>query len=234
MKGGRSTALAVVVLLGILTGCEGDGTAGTPASGPPASASTTPFEVTTEPVAVEPGTYRMPSSRSSVADFTVTLPDGWMVQYGENFSKHADTDEGVGFYGVRVDDIYADACVGMDGELTEVGSGVDDLATALLQQPGPVTSGPVETTLGGYPAMRVDLKVPEGYSFKTCSLRDALQIWLSPPADYTVLFPDGDASAYIIDVEGERQVFWTWAGSGVSDEDMQEFQAVLDSIDFQI
>ena len=233
MRDGRATALAVIVLIGVLTGCEGDVTGDTPASVPSAAASTSPFDVSDEPVAVEPGTYQMPSSNSSVADFAVTFPEGWMVQYGDDFSKHADSDEGLGFYAVRVDEIYADACVGMDGGVTEVGTGVDELATALLQQPGPETSGPVETTFGGYPATRVDLEVPEGYSFKTCSLRDAFQIWLSPPADFTVLFPDGDASAYILDIGGERQVFWTWAGSGASAEDMQEFQTVLDSIDIQ-
>lgn len=238
MRNGRGRALAVTVLLAVLPGCGGDETGEPPAStpsaisAPTASTTATPFPYSLEPVAVDAGTYRIPRSAWSVADFTVTFPEGWTVQASAIFSKHPDTDAEFGFYPVVVDAIYADACEGDLGELMEVGPSVDDLATALLQQPGPKATGPVESTLGGYPATRIDLAVPRGYDLKACSLGDiGLQIWHSPPADkYFVLLANGIASAHIVDVDGQRQVFLIQRGSATSDEDLRELQAVLDSI----
>jgi hypothetical protein len=110
--------------------------------------------------------------------------------------------------------------------------GIDDLAEALLDQPGPKTSGPIDTTLGGYPAVRIDLIVRKALDLEACSLGEiGLQIWHSAAADkYFVLLADGTASVYIVDVEGRRQVFLTQHRSATSDADLREMQAVLDSI----
>lgn len=237
MRDGRGGVLAVAVLLAVLTGCGGGMTGEPSASRPPATpspspgATVTPFPDSAEPVAVEPGAYRIPRSGWSAVDFTVTVPEGWTAQYGQCCLKHPDAPDELGFYAVVVDAIYADACEG-DGELTEVGPTVDDLTAALLRQPGPMATGPVDTTLGGYPASRIDLTVPEGIDLKACRLEGiGLQIWYSPPADkYFVLLPDGIASVYVVDVDGQRQVFLTQYRSATSDEDLQELQAILDSI----
>lgn len=103
---------------------------------------------------------------------------------------------------------------------------------ALLQKPGPMASGPVDTTLGGYAATRIDLTIPEGFDLKACNLEGAgLQIWYSPPADtYFVLLADGIASVYIVDVDGQRQVLLTQHRATTSDEDLRELQATIDSI----
>ena len=193
-------------------------------------ATTPPFDVTTEAVAFEAGTYRIPRSTVSVADVVVTFPEGWTVQHGDTFVKHPDTDEALGFNMFVVDAIYADACEGSEGELAEVGPSVDDLATALLQQPGPEASGPVATSVAGYPATQVDLTAPGGFALKKCNLGNVLQIWFSPPDHYFVLPADDTASVYIVDIEGQRQVFVTQVGSKASDEDVQELQAILDSV----
>jgi len=242
MRNSRGRALAVAaVLLAVLTACGGNGTAEPQASAPSATpsptpdATTTPFAESTEPVAVEPGTYRIPSSAWSVTDFTLTFPEGWTVQYGNVYASNTDEDDEFGFYAVVVEGIYADACEGEIGDLMEVGPSVDDLATALLRQPGPMASGPVETTLGGYPATRIDLTIPEGFDLEACSFEGiGLQIWYSPPADkYFVLLADGIASVYIVDVDGQRQVFLTQHRSATSDDDFAELQSVLDSIQFE-
>lgn len=232
---------AVVIglsLLVTLTGCGGGVTAEPRASEPAATPSPTPgattttFPHSTEPVAIEPGTYRIPSSAWSVTDFTVTFPEGWTVQYGHVYASNTDEDDEFGFYAVVVDDIFADACEGETGGLTEIGTSVDELADALLQQPGPEANGPIDTTLGGYPATRIDLTIPGALDLETCSFEGiGLQIWYSAPADkYFVLLADGIASVYIVDVDGQRQVFLTQYRSGTSDEDVQELQTVLDSI----
>ena len=113
----------------------------------------------------------------------------------------------------------------------DVGPSVDDLAAALLQQQGPLASGPIDATLGGYPATRIDLTVPDGFDLQPCNLEDiGLQVWYSAPADkYFVLLPGGIMSVHIVDADGQRQVFLT-GGSAGSDEDVRELQAILDSI----
>jgi hypothetical protein len=200
-------------------------------SSPTPDATATPFPDSTEPVTVAPGTYRIPRSEWSVADFSVTVPEGWTAQYGQCCLKHPDAPDELSFYAVVVDKIYADACEG-DDDFMEVGPSVDDLTAALLQQPGPTASGPFDTTLGGYPASRIDLTVPKDFDLNACNLEGAgLQIWYSAPADkYFVLLPDGIASVYIVDVKGLRQVFLSQYRSATSDEDLQELQTVLDSI----
>jgi len=117
----------------------------------------------------------------------------------------------------------------------EIGPSVDDLATALLEQPGAEASRPVETTLGGYPATRIDLAVPDGLDLTACSIGEiGLQIWYSGAADkYFVLLPDNPTSVYIVDVDGQRQVFIAGpVGPTTKNRDARELQAVLDSIRF--
>ena len=243
MTDGRGRALAMAAVLSVvLAGCGGSGTVEPRASAPSATPSpmpdeaTTPFPYSTEPVAVEPGTYEIQSSAWSVTDFTVTFPEDWTVQYGNVYASNTDEDDEFGFYAVVVDGIYADACDGETGHVMDVGPSVDDLATALLQQPGPMASGPVETTLGGHPATRIDLTIPEGFDLEACSFGGiGLQIWYSPPpADqYFVLLADGIASVYIVDVDGQRQVFLTQLRSVTSDDDIAELQSVLDSVQLE-
>ena len=119
---------------------------------------------------IEAGTYRIPSSDWSVTDFTVTFPEGWAVQYGHVYATNENEDDEFGFYAVVVDEIFAEGCAGSNSGLTELGPRVDDLAAALLQQPGPTKSGPVDTTLGGHPATRIDLTVPDALAYLRAGL----------------------------------------------------------------
>jgi hypothetical protein len=79
-----------------------------------------------DPIAVDAGTYRIARSAWSLADFTVTFPEGWTVQSGYVFAAHPDADDELGFYAVVVDEVYADACDGETGELMEFGLGEGD------------------------------------------------------------------------------------------------------------
>ena len=85
--------------------------------------------------------------------------------------------------------------------------------TALLQQPGPEASGPVTTSVAGYPATRIDLTAPGGFALKKCNLGQcAAESRFSPPDHYFVLPADDTANVYIVDVHGQRQVFVTQVG----------------------
>jgi len=183
--------------------------------------------------AIEPGRYRVPSSEWSAADFTVTFPEGWTVQYGHVYHQNDQRGETAEFYAIDLDEIYTDSCHG-EGIPKALGPRVDDLVTALLEQKGPVASEPVKTTLGGYPATRIDLKIPKRLDLESCRLADddvlGLQLWYSAPAEkYFVLQHRGTASIYILDVAGHRQVFLTQQFSRAP-EDRAEVQGVLDSI----
>jgi hypothetical protein len=117
----------------------------------------------------------------------------------------------------------------------EIGPSDGDFATALLEQPGTEASRPVATRLGGHPAIRIDLAVPDGYDLTACSIGEiGFQIWYSRPADkYFVLLPDNPTSVYIVDVDGQRQMFIAGpVGPTVTNRDARELQAVLDSIRF--
>ncbi len=228
--------VATILLMG-LAGCDGGSSAEPRTSAPPATPSSTPPSM---PVgdgdaeeAIEPGRYRIPSSPWSTTDFAVTFPEGWTVQYGHVYHQNNPQGETAELYAVVLDAIYTDSCHG-EGVPRKVGPGVDALVDALRDQRGTAAGDPTQTTVGGHPATRLDLAIPDGLDLKECRLAEdgvlGLQLWYSEPADkYFVLQPDGTASIYVLDVDGDRQVFVTQQFSHAP-EDRAEVQAVLDSI----
>ena len=231
----------VAVTMG-LSACAPQAAQDTAASSTPTTAPTTTVVVASSewPTSgpVEPGTYHIPSSAWNVAGFEMTLPGGWEIDPAipPGVAKNYDSEEEVSFYPVIVDAIYSDPCVGSAGgadQLTRVGPSVDDLAQALLDQPHTMATSPVDTTLGGQQAKRIDLTVEDNPETATCNINlpGHLQIWHSPPVDkYFVLLGDGTASVYIIDVNGERQVFLTQHRVGTSSDDLSQLQAIIESI----
>jgi len=241
VKRRRARVLVVAVVLVIAAGCRGDeNTALTATSTPGTSASPTAepteiFPYDEEGAVVEAGTYRIPASAWSVADFEVTFGEGWTVQYGHVFHKPSASPDGLEFYAVVPDAIFADGCRGSDSGLTEVGPSVDEFVTALLEQPGAKKGRPIATTLGGHPAIRINLAVPDGYDMKACNLgKVGFQIWYSSPADkWFVLLRDNPTDVYIVDVNGQRLVFIAGPmGPMTTRHEYRELQAVLDSIRF--
>ena len=240
---GRVSALAPhrvvaagLLVAGALAGCTGNSTDKTPQPVVPtwASDTTTSGRSSLDHLPIEPGTYRIPASAWSLADYTVTFREGWAVQYGHIFGQHADQDNEFEFYAVVVDEIFTDSCRG-EGVPKTVGPRVEDLVTALLEQPGPAKSSPVASTLAGHPATRLDLEVPRGLDLSKCRLAEddvmGLQVWKSTPADkYFVLLPGQRVSVYVLDLHGRRQVFLVLTGASTSATDKVELRAALDSI----
>jgi hypothetical protein len=246
----RATSVALFVVT--LAACGDDSSAAPEPQPSPTTSTTLPSIPLDDGPPLEPGTYRVSSEGQydgpdappllwSIVDYTITIPDGWNGHSGHYLSKHEDAevdgDESdiVGLYPLLVDEIFADPCPGEAGPTVAVGPEVNDLIDALQAQPGPATSEPVETTIGGMPATRIDLEVPEGADLGSCHLADfgdpGLQIWFSDPSDkYFVLMPDQTASVYVVDVDGERQVFLAGHGPNASDEDLRELRSMLDSI----
>ena len=232
--------LGVLLLAGTLTACEGDADAGSPADdAPSAEESTTPSaanaSLPTDDGGLAPGTYLVPSSRWSSVDFTITFPDDWFVREGKIFDTNIEQPDELGIQTFVVTKIYADACRGQRGAETRVGPTVDDLVGALLAQPGPHQSSR-ETTVGGYPATRVDLRVPDSLQTEDCFLGPGtgVQIWRNGPGNFLVLDPQGLLSIYVVDVDGEPAVFTSqYRPAHTSPEDEAELHQVLDSIEIQ-
>ncbi|WP_460711236.1 hypothetical protein [Nocardioides dilutus] len=184
---------------------------------------------------VGPGTYLVPRSMWSAVDFTITFPEDWRVREGNLFDTNSEQDDEFGIQPFVVTKIYADACSGEKGAEVQVGPGVEDLVDALLAQTGPAKTT-VETTLGGYPATRVDLRVPDRLQTRDCFVGPGtgVQIWLNGPTNYLWLAPDGLLRIYVVDVDGERAVFTSqYRPAHTSQEDQTELQEVLDSIQIQ-
>lgn len=249
MQSSRRDLLAATAGLLLIAGSAGCGSDsdGSPARTSPPTSTTRPSDALRtiaewdeqdgdEPARMLPGTYRIPASPWSVTDFTVAFPEGWTSQYGHVYGTNSDEPDELGFYAVVVEEIFTDSCAPEDETTRTVGPGVDDLVTALRQQAGgAAVSQPVRTMLGGLPATRIDLTIPEHVDVSRCRMAPAgLQIWYSEPADkYFVLLRDATASVYVVDVDGERQVFLTQIGSTASASDRAELEAVLDSIRIQ-
>jgi hypothetical protein len=231
----RPALAAGLLLLSGLAACTADSSAESdaPAPDPAPTHLTMPAAEGDADVPIEPGTYRVPSSAWSAADFTVTFPEGWTVQYGHVYHQNDPDGETAEFYAIDLDEIFTDSCRGA-GVPQAVGPEVDDLVTALLTQDSSGATGAVPVTLGGYSGTRVDLAVPKGLDLRRCRLADdgvlGLQLWHNKAVDkYFVLQPKGRASIYILDVDGTRQVFLTQEHSPTPAA-RAEMSAVLDSI----
>ena len=190
----------------------------------PTGATSTPFASSTEPVAVEPGTYQIPKSAWSVADFTVTFPKGWTVQYGHVYAKLSNAGDELGgdtgFYAVVPDAIYADACVGSNsGQLIWSLPRVDDLLKH-CSAVRPEEERSSRTTSGRLSREADQPHRPERLRPKRLQREGHRPSDLArPPADkYFVLLQSEIASVYILDVNGQRQVFLTGHSSAASQE----------------
>jgi hypothetical protein len=238
----RTTAapavLAAIVLA--LAGCaagesaatdDGGGAVDAPSTTQPVAPTTTGPLVMPASGPIEPGTYRFASSPWSAMDFSVTIPQGWAVQYGHYYSKHENESGEVSLYAISPDAIFTDACTG-EGVSQPVGPQPEDLVDALVAQPGAQVSDPVQTTLGGYPAWRLELTVPQDLDLATCRIgENGLQVWHNAAADkYLVILPDGTVNVYVVDVDGQRQVFVTQHRDATLDSDRAELDAMLESI----
>lgn len=143
---GRRATLAVIAWMLAATGltaCSGgpygSGDGPDAPTGPSATFRTMPewdAESGGAHTPIEPGTYLVPRSPWSVADFTVTFPAGWTVQYGHVYGSNAEAADEFGFYAVVVDEVFHDSCAPEDETTRAVGPGIDDLGTALREQLG--------------------------------------------------------------------------------------------------
>ncbi len=237
-----AAAVVVVAFVGLYFLPRDSGPGG-PAPTPSPSLTTTPTPSASPGVAIgplDPGTYRIDDANRTPVPFTFTVPAGWAGRTDGYVYKNADQPEEVAFVTSVVTDVYTDACKS-EGALAEVGPTVDDLVRALVDQVGSDASTPVDVTLGGYPAKRIDISVPADLDTATCRYPGiGIQIWADPAETEFLAIPVDPANpvadlslVYIADVNGDRVVIITGHSPGASTTDIAELDAIIESISFQ-
>jgi hypothetical protein len=186
---------------------------------------------------MEPGTYRVDDPKDTAVPFTVTVPAGWRGRSDGFVHKNPDSAAELGVTPFNVTHVYTDAC-DAEGTLTEIGPTVDDLLQALADQDGSDASAPVDVTLGGYPAKRVDMSIPADLDLSTCRHPNILiQIWADEAeTSYFAISADQvgrQFAVYVADVEGIRAVVLPGAGVEAPETDIAELDDIIASIEFQ-
>ena len=180
---------------------------------------------------LEPGTYLVSRQDWTPVPFSITVPPGWTTDINGFIRKHEGEPQELMLTPWIVTHVYADACH-WDGSLSEVGATAEALAAALSAQSGREVSGPIEMTLGGYPARRVELLVPGELDVATCD-EGQIRSWPSSPTDEStgwIGLPGQTDVVYVIDVDGERILIGTTRGPEASDEDVAQLDAIIASI----
>jgi hypothetical protein len=229
-----AAAVVVVAIVGLSFLPRTSGVGG-PSAPPSLSPSPSPMAFAVGPLA--PGTHTIDDPKLTAVPFSFTVPAGWSGRADGYVYKNGDTEAELGFFTYNVTHVYTDACKS-EGALTAIGPTVDDLVQALEDQVGSDASTPVDATLGGYPATRIDMSVPADLDTSVCRNPDALiQIWADAaetswfaiPVDY-----DGVGRVYIADVDGQRAVVLPSEDvSTASASDVAELEAIMDSMTFQ-
>ena len=204
----------------------------------PADSIGGPSEVRQVPVmfdwiALEPGRYRIDSRLYTPVPFTFAAPSGWRAEnYGHSIIKFPNTAREVGWVPFVLDDTYEDACWDPDEREVRIGPTVNDLMQALIDQAGPMKSGPFDASIDGHPGKRLDLTAPPRFNASDCRFDGGFQLWNDPVSFIQVLRPDGAVSVYAVEVRGERVVIATQSRAESSPADVAELEAVIDSIRF--
>jgi hypothetical protein len=246
-----AAAVVAVVVAGIAFLPRSDPSVGGPGDVPTASPAPTPAPTPTPTAAasaavpefpgvsddVAPGTYRWLAGGATPADITFTIPAGWMSRYGIPHKDRGGPGE-IAFGNWLIANVYADSCQ-WQGSLLDpsVGPTVDDLATALVAQKGRNATAPVDVTLGGHAAKRVELSIPADLDRATCD-GGVIRTWVAPGGDTALdnetenlgMHPGQLNVVYIVDVDGERLVIDTWHMPGTSAADLAELDAILVSM----
>jgi hypothetical protein len=204
-------------------------------SGPPAPSATDAAVRLSGNGSLAAGRYYLDNRHfTNASRLTFTLPAGWTTEeYGELYKDRDEPGE-VKFITWVLTHVFSDVC--QWGTLVDVGTTVDELVTALMEQEGREASAPTTVTVGGFPAKRLELTVPADLDTTTCT-NGVLRYWPAPGPDMS----DGDCcaspgstdSVYVVDVVGNRLVVVARHHPGSSAEDRAELHGVVDSIDIE-
>ncbi len=242
-------AAAAVLVAGVIgatvLGGGGSGVGSPDATPPPATSPTPAASPVALPAAdLEPGaTYRVSDPCCTVVPYTFTVPgSGWFaIDPAGIFGKDAIPDPD-GYYDVAVsgwiaDNVFTDICHWRGNALDPpLGESADALAEALAAQDDTGATTPVDVTLGGLPARKVDLPSPTGLDVATCD-DEKLGRWThrgNPVEGYPHRYGEGQRDiVYVVDTGRGRQIIHAMFLPGTSDADLAELDELIESIRFE-
>jgi hypothetical protein len=164
--------------------------------------------------------------------FTVPTAD-WVSNGSFGIDKSAGTaPDGAGFI-LWTDTpvgVFSDPCAEAKGPV--VGSSVGSLADAVASIPSiDVVESPVDVTVGGQPAKKVVVTIPEDIGCEP----DSFFLWYAPTvgmARYATAV-GSTIRTWIVDVDGTTIWFDAETYKGAGPEPGQEIQAIVDSMRFE-
>jgi len=235
-----AAAVVVVAFAGYNLLPEDRGPGGpSPSPSPSPTAAPTPTPAPTGPVALPstgdlaPGTYYIDDRAITQAKrLTLTVPAGWVTTEGFLYKNQEAPGELMLVTWVLTH-IFDDACHWDEGSIVDVGTTVDALVGALIDQKGREASPPSDVTFAGFPARRIELAVSANLDTATCT-NGNLRYWPDPGPDFgggLCCNAAGNTDVvYVVDVAGNRLVVVARHYPDSSERDKAELQAVLDSI----
>jgi hypothetical protein len=233
---GAAAAILVVGFVGYQL-LPGTGGPGGPSTGPTIAPTPPPTPPGSPPAGEIPaGTYAWAWSDGSV---TFDLPAGWTgTSESSLIHKHPDQAGEISF-GIALPGspnafthVVADACIGPDGDLVEVGPSIDDLVGALDDQAS-TDATITEVNVGGpLIATRVDLVDSAGLDRATCAggVDGPIWIWGTATESTLALAPGYRARVYIVDLDGDRIVFASAISAAANPDDLAELDAIIQSM----
>lgn len=173
--------------------------------------------------ALEAGTYQF--TVLDGVNVTLTVPEGW-----GNVQGYGVVGEGATVVvwpsDAEAANVYADPCRWQDGFVDPpVGPSVDDLATALADQPQRGDGVPIDVSIDGHAGKMIELSVPDGISFADCD-GGQFHTWQGRFQQA----PGQVDRVHILDVGGQRVVIDAHFVPGTSDAELAEQQAIMDTI----
>jgi hypothetical protein len=231
-------AAALLILAVVAFGLGAGRTTSVPSPSPVPSAAPVP-SATSLPAdgPITPGRYAWdwPGGR-----LTFAVPAGWTARADGQIAKHEEQPNEVNLApalpetGQGVTHVYGDAC--LDETLAPVGPTVADLVAALDSQVSTDVTV-TDVTIGGRPAYRIEMVFSPSVDPTTC--RDGagspVKIWADHDQTVFFAFPLGTGStAYLVDVDGERIVFFGGSSAGSGGADTAEVEGIVDSMAFEV
>jgi hypothetical protein len=214
-----TTALAIITIAALGIAAYQFVLGGGPSTGNDAPATPTPRVFEDASGSLEPGTYV--SSIDSI-EVTYTVPAGWGREPSapELGGPIADEIGGLSFWIVQ--DLFADPCRFDEGALAPPpGPTVDDLANALVEQPGVDAEPPTDVVVDGFAGRYVEYTTPA----------DCAQFGPWQTENGVVLFASSDVRYWILEVDGTRLVMLAYLWDGATQEGRAELQAIIDSVE---
>jgi hypothetical protein len=226
-----SVVLVAALLAGGIVGVRGlEGGGNKPIVRPTQSPTPTSRSTPIPLGAVKPGTYvletttHLPSLR-----VTLTVPTGWRTLLGTEVVRGREgSARWMGVFFSLVDSIYVDPCHFERG-VVAIGPTVDDLATALVNQPGHPGTTPTDVTLDGYAGKYVQGTVPQHLNLANCDSGE-FRIWRTPTGGVALMGPGLVGELWILDVHNTRVVVVAVYGPRTSARDRAELRQIVASV----